>query len=327
MKRNNFQITNKFKTVGKELRQVDRFINHQLSINGDSSCAYLVKSLRAGRGKMIRPALLLLSGRCCGKITPQHIRAAAVVEMLHNATLLHDDVIDDGEIRRGKPTVNSIYGNESAVLLGDFLLSKILLLLNSLEPRIQKIFASTTFSLCRGELTQTANRRNWELGEKKYISIISDKTAALFSGSCLIGAILSGARQETSRRLAAAGLNLGIAFQLDDDLNDLLVNEKKSGKTSGRDMDKNKPTLALIYLLSRLNGRQRSEMVKKLNDGSVDGDSLNDILNSSGGIEYTQNRINHFIDKAVNSLGPLRQTAAGEAIFETASLFCNSKSV
>jgi octaprenyl-diphosphate synthase len=326
-KRDNIQITKQFDPVSKELKQVKVYINQQLSLNGDSSCNSLMRPLKTVRGKMIRPALLLLSGQCCGKITQQHIKAAAVVEMLHNATLLHDDVIDDGEIRRGKPTINSIYGNESAVLLGDFLLSKILLLCNSLEPRINKVFASTTFSLCRGELTQIANRRNWGLSEKKYIGIITDKTAALFSGCCLIGSILSGARKETSRRLANAGLNLGIAFQLADDLNDLLVSENKSGKTAGRDMDKNKPTLAIIYLLSRLKGSQRSNLVKKLNYGSANGDSIKAILNSSGSVEYTQNKINQYIDKAIKSLGPIKQTAAGEAIAETARIFCNGKSV
>lgn len=325
--RNDFQAIKQFEPVSKELEQVQRFINLQLLLKGDSSCACLIQPLRNSRGKMIRPALLLLSGQCCGKITKQHIRAAAVVEMLHNATLLHDDVIDDGRIRRGMPTVNSLYGNESAVLLGDFLLSKILLLCNSLEPRIHEIFASTTVSLCRGELTQIANRRNWQLSEKKYIDIITRKTAALFRSCCLIGSILSGAKKENRCRLADAGLNFGIAFQIADDINDLTGSEKKSGKTAGRDIDKHKPTLALIHLLGRLKGRQRSDLIKKLNNGFPDEKTIKTILNSSGSIEYTQNKINHYIGEATKSLGPLKNTASGRAIVETAHLFYNNKNV
>ena len=323
-KQASFQTIKQFEPVNKELKQVQKFINQQLLLKGDSSCACLIRPLRTSRGKMIRPALLLLSGQCCGKITQQHIKAAAVVEMLHNATLLHDDVIDEGRIRRGMPTVNSLYGNESAVLLGDFLLSKILLLCNSFEPRINKVFASTTVSLCRGELTQIANRRNFRLSEKKYIEIITEKTAALFRCCCLIGSSLCGARKENSRRLADAGLNFGIAFQIADDLNDLIGSEKKSGKTTGSDIDKHKPTLALIYLLSTLKGKQRCDLVKKLDKGIADGNLIKKILNSSGSIEYTQNMINHYIDKATKSLGPLKHTPAGGTIVETARLFYNN---
>ena len=151
---------------------------------------------------------------------------------------------------RGRPTINRLLGNESAVLLGDFLLSRIFLLCNELEPQINKKIASTTARLCVGELMQIAQKRNWHLSEKEYIEIIIEKTAQLFSTCCLIGASLSGADKEQSRRLADFGLNFGIAFQLADDLTDLTGDENRSGKTTGRDIDKHKPTLALIHLLS-----------------------------------------------------------------------------
>ena len=185
-------VIKELEPVKKELKQVQNFINRQISSKENSSFERLVLPLQTLQGKMVRPALLLLSGKCCGKITQEHIKAAAVVEMLHNATLLHDDVIDEGSIRRGLPTANKLYGNEKAVLLGDFLLSKILLLCSGLNPQINEIMASTTVSLCRGELTQIANKRNWDLSEKKYIEIISEKTASLFRACCLLGAVLSG---------------------------------------------------------------------------------------------------------------------------------------
>jgi len=315
------QTIKQFQPVNQELKQVRSFINHQIKLNGDDAVAGLVKGLRSFRGKMIRPAILLLSGKCFGRITSQHIKAAAAAEMLHNATLLHDDVIDDGSVRRGMPTINSLYGNEKAVLLGDFLLSKMLLLCNGLEPEINKNFASATYSLCRGELTQTANKRNFKLSEKEYIKIITEKTAALFRCCCLVGADLCGAEKEDRRRLADFGLNFGIAFQISDDLNDLIGSEKKNGKTTGADLDKNKPTLAVIHLLSTLSGRQRSRLIKKLQNGSENGKTIKKLLNSSGSIDYTKNKINHYIGKAIITLGPLNNTNAGKALAETARLY------
>jgi octaprenyl-diphosphate synthase len=313
----NSQILKQFKPVRKELKQVQSLINKQLLRENDDAAGGLVGRLGSFRGKMIRPALLLLSGRCCGKITAEHIRAAAVVEMLHNATLLHDDVIDEGQVRRGRPTINKLYGNESAVLLGDFLLSKIFILCNDLEPEINKIIAATTARLCMGELTQQAQRRNWNLSEKEYIDIITDKTAYLFRSCCLIGASLAGADKAQSRRLADFGLNFGIAFQIADDLADLTGSENKSDKSTGRDIDKHKPTLALIHLLSTLGRKQRNELVKKLNSGSANRNTIKKLLNSTGGIKYTQGAINKYIDKAIHSLGNLNQTPAGNVLVKT----------
>jgi octaprenyl-diphosphate synthase len=321
----NSQILKQFRPVRKELKQVQTLINKSASdgLDGDNPAAGFTKLLKGFRGKMIRPALLLLSGRCCGKITAEHIRAAAIVEMLHNATLLHDDVIDEGRIRRGRPTINKLYGNETAVLLGDFLLSRIFILCNGLEPEISRIIAAATARLCVGELAQTAQRRNWKLGEKEYIDVITDKTAYLFRSCCLIGALLAGADKNKSRQLADFGLNFGIAFQIADDLADLTGSENKSGKSTGRDIDGCKPTLALIHLLSTLNQKQRNELIKKLNLPSVDlrrmnRNTIRKLLNSSSSIAYTKDRINKYIDKAIQSLGNLNQTPAGKALIETA---------
>jgi octaprenyl-diphosphate synthase len=316
----NSQILKQFRPVRKELKQVRTLINQSASggLRGDGAAGGLVRRLRSYRGKMIRPALLLLSGRCCGKITAEHIRAAAIVEMLHNATLLHDDVIDEGQVRRGRPTINKLYGNETAVLLGDFLLSKIFILCNGLEPEINKIIALTTARLCMGELTQAAQRRNWKLGEKEYIDIITDKTAYLFRSCCLIGALLAGADKNRSRRLADFGLNFGIAFQIADDLTDLIDSDAKSGKSTGRDIDKHKPTLALIHHLGTLGRKQQNKLIKKLNSGSANRNTIKKLLDSTGSIRYTQRMINKYIDKAILSLGNLNQTPAGSALIKTA---------
>lgn len=313
-------LLKQFDPVKKELKQVQKLVNKQLLLK-DNATAGFIEPLKGYRGKMIRPALLLLSGRCCGKITAEHIKAAAILEMLHNATLLHDDVIDEGQIRRGRPTINRLCGNESAVLLGDFLLSKIFLLCNELEPEINRIIASTTARLCVGELTQSAQRRNWKLSEDEYIRIITDKTAHLFRSCCLIGASLAGADKDKARRLADFGLNFGIAFQIADDLADLIDSDTKSGKTTGRDIDKHKPTLALIHLLSTLKQKQRNKLVEQLNNCLLNRKAIKKILNSSDSIRYTRRTINKYIYKAIQSLGNLNQTPAGKALIETARFF------
>jgi octaprenyl-diphosphate synthase len=303
--------------VKSELKQVQSLINKQLRLK-EVAVAGLVKPLRGFRGRMIRPALLLLSGRCCGPITEKHIRAAAVLEMLHNATLLHDDVIDEGLVRRGMPTANKLYGNESAILLGDFLLSRIFMLCNDFEPEINKIITSTTARLCEGELSQIAQRHNWGLVEKEYIGIITDKTACLFSSCCNIGALLCGADKEKSRRFAEFGLNFGIAFQIADDLIDLAGDEKGSGKTTGRDIDKHKPTLALIHLLKQLTRQHKAKMIRQLDNGNIDMKAVRKDLNFYGSIRYAKSRISDYIDKSIFSLGGLDETDAGEALIEIA---------
>lgn len=320
----NPHILKTYEPVKKELKQVQMLINKHLLFKGDDAAGGLIRPLRCFRGKMIRPALLLLSGHCCGKISDKHIRVAAVIEMLHNATLLHDDVIDDGKLRRGQPTINNLLGNESAVLLGDFLLSRIFLLCNKLEPQINKKIASATARLCEGELMQIAQKRNWHLSEKEYIEIIIEKTAELFSTCCLIGASLSDADKMQSRRLADFGLNFGIAFQLADDLTDLTGDENRSGKTIGRDIDRHKPTLALIHHLSHLNRQQRNNLVKQLDSTSVNENTIKKLLNSSSSIAYTKDRVNFYIDKAIQSLGNLNQTPTGKALIQTARLIGKS---
>ncbi len=334
------RILKQFKPVKKELAQVQRFIDKQLAVSPKANAAGgLIGLLKDDSGKMIRPALLLLSGRYCGKITAEHIKAAAIVEMLHNATLLHDDVIDDGRIRRGRPTVNRLCGNATAILLGDFLLSRIFILCNTIEPEISEIIAAATSRLCMGEITQTAQRRNWNLTEREYLRIITDKTAHLFSSCCLIGAILAGADKNARRRFADFGLNFGIAFQIADDLADLVDSENKTGKTTGSDLDRCNPTLALIHHLGTLNHKQRNELVKRLypppvsrkgcptaRDGlrhsadlrRIQKQVLRKLLDSSGSIEYTQSRVNFYIDKAIQSLGNLNQTPTSDVLIQTA---------
>ena len=181
-----------FKLIGGQLQKVKKLINEQLAASAKTTAVkQLLEYVNTSSGKMIRPGLVLLSGNAVGEIIDEHIHVAAIIEMIHNATLLHDDVIDDGQRRRGQPTINSLLGNESAVLLGDILLSRVFKMCIRLEQRIAKEIAATTARVCEGELRQVNQRQNWQLSETQYLDIITEKSASLFSSCCFLGGLLS----------------------------------------------------------------------------------------------------------------------------------------
>jgi len=248
------------------------------------------------------------------------IRVAAIVELIHNATLLHDDVMDGGQNRRGQPTVNSLWGNETAVLLGDFLLGKAFRICATLDPEITNIIAGTAVRVCEGELRQVTERRNWQLSESEYIDIITEKSAALFSSCCLLGASLAGASEAQSQSLACFGLNTGIAFQITDDLVDIIGDESKTGKTLGSDIDKNKLTLAVIHLLRALDQREKSAVINSYLERvpRCEKESLAEMLVRFGSVEYTRIRTQEFVTKALGALAELKEGRAKDALIETA---------
>ncbi len=318
-------ISENFKLVANELEQVRGTISEQTNtFLSDESLDKLVRSFDIRSGKMVRPALLLLCGACCGDVTDKHIQTAAIMELLHNATLLHDDVIDEGQIRRGEATVNRIYGNEAAVLLGDFLLSRVFKMCAPLEFEIIKIISATAARICEGELRQTIHKRDWNLSQAEYIEIITEKTAALFSTCCRLGGYLAGAQESQAQLLSDYGLNFGIAFQISDDLVDIAGDENKSGKTLGSDADKNKPTLPLIFMLSRLDEKKRTELIKELNAEKSDPKKIKDVFESCGGTEYVREQIQTFVDNAVKSIKDLPDSGAKKALIETACSIGNA---
>ena len=306
-----------FRLIDDELGQVKELIDKQLAEGGEP-VSRLLGTFSCCSGKMLRPGLVLLAGACCGGITDKHIRIAAIVEMIHNATLLHDDVIDEGQKRLGLPTVNSLWGNESAVLLGDFLLSKVFNMCAELEQRFQRIIAATIVRICEGELSQIIQRQNWRLSESKYIEIITEKSAALFSSACLLGALLAGASEAQIHSLSCFGLNTGIAFQITDDLLDIISDESKAGKTPGSDVDKNKPTLAMIHLLQALEKEEKSAVIEMLNAPGESKEALAEMLRSYGSSEYAHSRAQEFVTKAVGALAGLKEGDAKDALIETA---------
>ncbi len=309
-----------FRLIKDELGQVKGLINEQMSCcPNETSVGRLVEHLNRCGGKMIRPGLVLLAGWAVSKITYKHIRVAAVMEMIHSATLLHDDVIDEGQRRRGQATVNSLWGNESAVLLGDFLLSRVFRMCADLEPEVVKIIATAAGRTCEGELRQIAQRENWQLKEAEYISIITEKSAALFSSCCYLGGFLAGAGETEVQMLSDFGLNLGIAFQITDDLLDIIGDEVKTGKTLGSDVDKNKLTLSVIHLLANIGENQKRGLIEKLVTARDSKRAFAEILKSSGSLEYACDRAKEYISKATGKLSELKDSAAKDSLIETAN--------
>jgi len=314
-----------FRLIEDQLNQVRQLINEQLIVSAKAAdINRLLEYIKTRSGKMIRPGLVLLAGSAAGKITDRHILVAAIVEMIHNATLLHDDVIDEGQKRRGLPTINSLWGNESAVLLGDFLLSQVFKMCADLQPKITNIIAAAAARTCEGELRQVIQRHNWQLSEPQYLDIITEKSAAFFSSCCHLGALLAQATQAEVESLTHFGLNAGIAFQITDDLLDLIGDESRTGKTIGSDVEKNKLTLAIIHLLRMVDQKEKDKIYNKLNR-SV-GKSRNDLLKmlkSYGSFEYAHSRAQEFVNKAMQVLTGLKQSQAKEALIEMAKFMAN----
>jgi len=306
-----------FELVAPHLRRVEKLIKHELAqFPNNSEISRLLATYTNQTGKMLRPALLLLSAGACGKISDRHIYIAAVLQIIHNATLFHDDVIDEGKIRRGRPTLNSVSGNEAAVLFGDLLFSRAFTMCATLQPQLTKIIAATTVRLCRGELSQASQKQNPWLTESDYIDIITEKCASLFSCCCLLGAHLADAPQSNCRALSRYGLNAGIAFQITDDLLDIIGDETKTGKTLGTDIAKNTLTLPAIHFLNTAPPAEKNNAKTKLYSVAANKQALAVLLKNSGSLEYTRKKTQHFISLAIQSLEALPQNDARNALVE-----------
>jgi octaprenyl-diphosphate synthase len=305
--------------VDRELRQVDELIRRTLAAPQSLvELSSLLNHFAAGTGKMLRPGLVLLAGSCFGPPTQQHIQVAAVMEMIHGATLLHDDVLDDGQTRRGIATVNHLWGNEPAILLGDFVLSQVFRLVAEFDPTTARTIADTAIHVCQGELRQVIQKRNWELMEAEYISIISDKSAAFFSSCCRLGASLASASHEQVEALARYGLLGGIAFQMTDDLLDITGDESQTGKTAQSDLAARKLTLPLIHLLRSVDASTRNDVCAMLG-GSVALDGrLEELLLRHGSLDYVRQRARQYAQEASDALDRIPSGPARDALRQTA---------
>lgn len=256
------------------------------------------------RGKMLRPMLVLLSGRACGRVDPTHYVLATVAEMIHMATLVHDDVLDEAELRRRGSTLNALHGNEAAVMLGDLLMSRAYRLCTSLDNlAAARLLAATTNTLCEGELMQLYYRGFYDLSEATYLDIIARKTGQLLASCCYLGARAAGADEATGQAMEAFGLKLGIAFQIADDVLDLTGQTQHAGKTLRTDLAQGKTTLPLIHYLHTA-GKSEIASVKALLPlvDPSSGAELIDRLRQAGSITYARQKATALIDQAKDAL-------------------------
>ncbi len=271
-------------------------------------------------GKRLRPALVLLSGKACGGLTPAHPLLAAVVEMIHTATLIHDDVLDEATIRRHLDTINARWDNEASVLLGDYLFTRAMCMASSLESTFAcQAISEAGRTMCEGELRQIETRGNYALAEEDYLDIISGKTAALCACCCRLGAHYAGADEDRSEAYARFGRNLGIAFQIVDDVLDVLGDEATTGKSLGTDLIKQKPTLPVIRLLSQVDEAARNALVAILSRPETDHrEVLKRRLEQSDAIVYARQKAAWFARRAAESLPCPPTTPADEILVQLA---------
>ena len=284
--------------VATDLEEVERILARALQ-SRRAFVSQLLGHLRNYGGKRLRPALLLLTARACGRVMPAHHILAAVVELIHTATLVHDDVLDSAAVRRHVPTVNAGWGNQTSILLGDYLFTHAFHLASSVDAEACRIIGEATNRVCEGELQQSSQRGNLELSEKEYLDIVDGKTAELTSCCCRLGALYSGSPPEVVESLARYGRSLGIAFQIADDLLDLVGEERTTGKSLGTDLDQQKLTLPIIHLLSQAPSEIASSVQQILKSpGNHKREALRPYFADSDALAYAGNRAEQFANHA-----------------------------
>ena len=304
--------------VAEELKKFNSFFKQQLA-SDNKLVDYALKFILSQKGKKIRPLLVLLSAKLSGIISERSYRAASLVELLHTATLVHDDVVDEAEKRRGLPSLNNIWGNKISVLVGDFLLSKGLMLsvTNGDFDFLQRI-TDTVKRMSEGELLQIYKTKKLNIDEETYLKIISDKTASLLSTCCQIGGMSVTDNEEKIAALKNYGEYLGIAFQIKDDILDFTGTTKIFGKVKGGDVKEKKLTLPLIYALEKADASKRKEILKNIRKGERNK-SIPEIIKfveRSEGLEYSRKKAEEYSAKAKNCLAVFEDSDAKTSLIK-----------
>ena len=286
---------------GPQLKEIDDALNESLGVPLPV-VSDIARYALLGAGKRIRPLLFVLSCHLCGYQGKDVYRLSTLFEHVHAASLLHDDVLDNAELRRNKPSVRQVWGNSAAVLGGDFLYSTasaIALERSSLE--LMGLLTDVLKRMVEGQFLELENTHNWEITKEEYVEIITAKTAALMGAACASGAMMAGADEKTRQQLGDFGLNLGIAFQLMDDLMDYTSSEEAFGKPVGKDLKEGKITLPLVYFLSELEGgevERLADLFKTQKAGDKDYDDLLRQVRAHGAIERVRSEASGYVEKA-----------------------------
>lgn len=290
----------------------------------DLITSYILKQ----KGKRIRPLLVLLSARTVGEINERSYRGATLIELLHTATLIHDDVVDNADKRRGFPSINAIWKNKVSVLMGDYLLSKALnIAVEGRDYDFLEILTGTINRMAEGELLQIQKTRKLDIDEKTYFKVISDKTASLFESCCQIGAVSATENPEHRKAMKNFGEFVGIAFQIKDDILDYEGSSNLFGKPIGGDIKEKKITLPLIYALNKVNNNEASRIKSLIKNGrkkEAVGPVI-DFVHKNGGIEYAENIAQQYAQKAKQCLLNFPESDSRKSLFELVEFVINRK--
>jgi octaprenyl-diphosphate synthase len=278
-------------------------------------------------GKRLRPLTVLLAARACGVGGTEHVPAAAIIEFIHTATLLHDDVVDNSGLRRGQETANSLFGNQASVLVGDFLYSRSFQMMVELkELRVLEVLANATNTIAEGEVLQLMNCNNPDITERDYMEVIYRKTAKLFEAGAQLGAILAREDENVERSLADYGRHLGRAFQLVDDALDYDAKPEELGKNIGDDLADGKPTLPLIYAMNKGSAAERHLIREAIESGSTQNlRSIQIAIETTGGLRYTAARAKQEADRAIEALAGLPRSQYREGLKTLAEFAVNRR--
>jgi octaprenyl-diphosphate synthase len=289
-----------------DLRAVDDVIRARLK-SAVPLVDQVAEHIIAGGGKRLRPLLVLLAARACGYSGAAHIQAAAFIEFIHTATLLHDDVVDGSALRRGRHTANQVFGNPASVLVGDFVYSRAFQMMAALARQpVMEIMAEATNVIAEGEVLQLMNAHDPYTTERRYLEVIYRKTAKLFEAGAEVAAVLAGSAPHIRQGLAAYGRHLGTAYQLVDDVLDYRSNPKERGKNLGDDLAEGKPTLPLIHALQHGNDQQRATIREAIEQGGVAQlEPVIAAIEATGGLEYTTRLAREHASQAQAALGAL----------------------
>jgi len=283
----------------------------------------------ASGGKRVRPMMLLLSARLSGYNGEAHIGLASVVEFIHTATLLHDDVVDSAVLRRGQESANAVWGNEASVLVGDFLFAKSFsIMVREGNLAILKTLSDATTQMAEGEVLQLINTSDVDLDENSYIEVVQNKTAVLLSAASRCGAILGGCSPEEEEALASYGMDLGIAFQFMDDALDYVADQSEFGKECGHDLLEGKVTLPLIHALNQCTEEERNKVAEIIEQVELPDEDLQyviGLIHSYDGIAYTHERAGALVESAKGHLSTFPDSSAKEALVRLADYVVSRK--
>ena len=296
-------------------REIDRRLNSDVALINQLG-AYIIHS----GGKRLRPLLVVLAARALGYTGDKHVALAAIIEFIHTATLLHDDVVDASAMRRGQSTANSVWGNEASVLTGDFLYSRAFeMMVDVGSMRVMEILAKTTNTIAEGEVLQLLHCHDPEVTEESYLRVIYSKTAKLFEAAARLGAVISDQPPTIEESLAKYGMHLGTAFQLIDDVLDYSADSKTLGKNVGDDLAEGKPTLPLLYALRTGNDAQRRLLRAAIEKGGLEHiEAVVDAIESTGANAYTARKAEDAARCATEALAAIPESPYKQALLDLA---------